>query len=215
MNSSGTNNGALNATTQNGGNATVTNSGSNIGDIDTLAETGGNATATNSGRNTGDIDTSATNNATSNNSGSVSGGVVTEGNNNAAVINSGVISNLGGPAIVVSGKTTTLTNIVGGRAIGDIGAMGVDRAFGPNLRLGAFAGDASREDVELSVQSIDSTCIYGGAYGRFDWATQYLDFSLYGAASITTARAGLPTTRWRAVLRPRPRAMAAGSSARK
>jgi len=163
----------------------------------------------------GIIQTAATNNATSNNSGSVSGGVVTEGNNNAAVINSGVISNLGGPAIVVSGKTTTLTNIVGGRVIGDIGAMGVDRAFGPNLRLGAFAGDASREDVELSVQSIDSTCIYGGAYGRFDWATQYLDFSLYGAASITTARAGLPTTRWRAVLRPRPRAMAAGSSARK
>jgi uncharacterized protein with beta-barrel porin domain len=61
------------------------------------------------------------------------------------------------------------------------GALGIDRAFGPNLRLGAFAGGgASREDVELSVQSINSTYAFGGGYGRFDWATQYLDFSLYG-----------------------------------
>jgi uncharacterized protein with beta-barrel porin domain len=61
------------------------------------------------------------------------------------------------------------------------GALGIDRAFGPNLRLGAFAGGgASREDVELSVQSIDSTYAFGGGYGRFDWVSQYLDFSLYG-----------------------------------
>jgi outer membrane autotransporter protein len=61
------------------------------------------------------------------------------------------------------------------------GALGVDRAFGPNLRLGAFAGGgASREDVELSVQSINSTYAFGGGYGRFDWTTQYLDLSLYG-----------------------------------
>jgi outer membrane autotransporter protein len=61
------------------------------------------------------------------------------------------------------------------------GALGIDRAFGPNLRLGAFAGGGgSREDVELSVQSITSTYAFGGGYGRFDWATQYLDFSLYG-----------------------------------
>jgi hypothetical protein len=26
----------------------------------------------------------------------------------------------------------------------------------------------------------NSTYIYGGAYGRFDWVTQYSDFSLYG-----------------------------------
>jgi hypothetical protein len=61
------------------------------------------------------------------------------------------------------------------------GALGIDRAFGPNLRLGAFAGGgASQEDIELSVQSINSTYAFGGGYGRFDWATQYLDFSLYG-----------------------------------
>ena len=60
------------------------------------------------------------------------------------------------------------------------GALGVDRAFGPNLRLGAFAGGgASREDVELSVQSINSTYAFGGG---FDWVSQYLDFSLYGGS---------------------------------
>ena len=59
--------------------------------------------------------------------------------------------------------------------------MGVDRALGGNLRLGAFVGaGASREAVELNVQTIDATYVFGGAYGRFDWISQYLDFSLYG-----------------------------------
>ena len=61
------------------------------------------------------------------------------------------------------------------------GAMGIDRALGGNLRLGAFVGaGASREEVELSVQKIDATYVFGGVYGRFDWISQYLDFSLYG-----------------------------------
>ena len=61
------------------------------------------------------------------------------------------------------------------------GAMGVDRALGGNLRLGAFVGaGTSREAVELNVQTIDATYVFGGAYGRFDWVSQYLDFSLYG-----------------------------------
>jgi uncharacterized protein with beta-barrel porin domain len=72
------------------------------------------------------------------------------------------------------------------------GALGIDRAFGPNLRLGAFAGGgASREDVELSVQSIDSTYAFGGGYGRFDWATQYLDFSLYGGSISNSSTRGI------------------------
>ncbi len=61
------------------------------------------------------------------------------------------------------------------------GALGVDRAIGGNLRLGAFVGaGASSESVELSVQSVDATYVFGGVYGRFDWVTQFLDFSLYG-----------------------------------
>jgi outer membrane autotransporter protein len=89
--------------------------------------------------------------------------------------------------------TTVWASSFGGerkqRADGDIlpttdtafgGAMGVDRALGGNLRLGAFVGaGASREAVELDVQKIDATYVFGGAYGRFDWVSQYLDFSLY------------------------------------
>jgi hypothetical protein len=85
--------------------------------------------------------------------------------------------------------------------------MGVDRTLGSNLRLGAFVGaGASREAVELNVQTIDATYVFGGAYGRFDWISQYLDLS------TTRARAKSPTTPWRAASKPRPRAMAAGSS---
>jgi hypothetical protein len=72
------------------------------------------------------------------------------------------------------------------------GALGVDRAFGPNLRLGAFAGGgASREDVEFSVQSIDSTYAFGGGYGRLDWVSQYLDFSLYGGSISNSSTRGI------------------------
>jgi hypothetical protein len=61
------------------------------------------------------------------------------------------------------------------------GAIGVDRMFGGNLRLGAFVGGGgSRERVEFDVQKIDATYVFGGGYGRFDWVTQYLDFALYG-----------------------------------
>jgi hypothetical protein len=61
------------------------------------------------------------------------------------------------------------------------GAMGVDRVLGGNLRLGAFVGaGTSRESVELDVQKIDASYVFGGGYGRFDWISQYLDFSLYG-----------------------------------
>ena len=59
--------------------------------------------------------------------------------------------------------------------------MGVDRVFGPNLRLGAFVGaGGSREQVELDAQKIDATYVFGGAYGRFDSVSHYLDFALYG-----------------------------------
>jgi len=72
------------------------------------------------------------------------------------------------------------------------GALGIDRVFGPNLRFGAFAGGgASREAVELSVQSIDSTYAFGGVYGRLDCVTQYLDFSLYGGGINNTSTRGV------------------------
>jgi hypothetical protein len=72
------------------------------------------------------------------------------------------------------------------------GAMGVDRIVGSNLRLGAFVGaGASREKVELDVQSIDATYVFGGVYGRFDWRTQYLDFALYGGGINNKSARGI------------------------
>jgi len=94
-----------------------------------------------------------------------------------------VCSNTGGPAILVVLPATDV-------AFG--GTLGVDRAFGPNFRLGAFAGGgASREDVELSVQTIDATYGFGGVYSRFDWVTQYLDFSLYGGGIAKNTTRGV------------------------
>ena len=61
------------------------------------------------------------------------------------------------------------------------GVMGVDRIVNSNLRVGVFVGvGTGREEVELGVQTIDATYVFGGGYGRFDWANQYLDFALYG-----------------------------------
>jgi outer membrane autotransporter protein len=72
------------------------------------------------------------------------------------------------------------------------GAMGVDRVFRPNLRLGAFVvAGAGRESVELNVQTIDATYVFGGAYGRFDWVTQYLDFALYGGGISNKSTRGI------------------------
>ena len=72
------------------------------------------------------------------------------------------------------------------------GAMGVDRIVGSDLRLGAFVGaGASREAVELDVQTIDATYVFGGVYGRFDWITQYLDFALYGGGINNKSTRGI------------------------
>jgi uncharacterized protein with beta-barrel porin domain len=41
------------------------------------------------------------------------------------------------------------------------------------------------------VQSIDSTYAFGGGYGRFDWVSQYLDFSLYGGSISNSSTRGI------------------------
>ena len=124
---SGTNTGTIAATTEAGGNATVINSGSNTGNISATAVASGNATATNSGTNGGNIIVEAgTGNATVINSGGTIGTIEAQSNSgNAAVTNSGFVSKPGGTAIIVSGTTATLTNIVGGRAIGGIVLDGI------------------------------------------------------------------------------------------
>jgi hypothetical protein len=72
------------------------------------------------------------------------------------------------------------------------GALGIDRRVSGELRLGAFVGArGSREQVELDVQRVDSTYVFGGVYGRFDWVTQYFDFALYGGGIDNKSTRGI------------------------
>ena len=60
-------------------------------------------------------------------------------------------------------------------------AIGIDRIFASDIRLGAFIGGGSgREAVELNTQTITTTYLYGGVYGQVNKGPQFLDFALWG-----------------------------------
>jgi hypothetical protein len=68
------------------------------------------------------------------------------------------------------------------------GALGVDRQVAPDLKLGGFiGGGAGRLAVDLNSQSVTTDYIFGGAYGRFDWASQFADFMLYGGRTSSNS----------------------------
>ena len=61
------------------------------------------------------------------------------------------------------------------------GAIGIDRQFTPELRLGVFAGGgSSRLRVNFDLQRVDSDYVFGGGYGRWDKHNYYVDFALFG-----------------------------------
>ena len=61
------------------------------------------------------------------------------------------------------------------------GALGVDRQFTPDLRLGVFAGGGnSKLSVAYNIQDVDSDYVFGGGYGRWDKRNYYVDFALFG-----------------------------------
>jgi outer membrane autotransporter protein len=60
-------------------------------------------------------------------------------------------------------------------------AIGVDRLFTPDLRLGVFAGGgASQLRTDFNVQNVDSNYGFGGVYGRYDRHDWYVDLALFG-----------------------------------
>ena len=69
------------------------------------------------------------------------------------------------------------------------GVIGVDRQVRPDLLIGAFAGGgAGRLSVELNSQSVVTEYVTGGVYGRFDWISHFLDFTLQGGATANKSK---------------------------
>lgn len=69
------------------------------------------------------------------------------------------------------------------------GALGVDKAVRPGLRLGGFIGAGSvKSTVDLSSGDTTSDMVFGGVYGRYAMSNAFIDFGLLGGHSRNDVR---------------------------